>query len=111
MISDIVSTLSAQFWTVPYLTLYIVGVWLALNRRDMGRASSYAAGGFSLLLLSTLVSATRLYWYTAQRRLGHDDIARFAEVAFTFSVAVTLTHFAGIGLVIAAVFAKRPRTP
>ena len=99
---------AAQIWQVPFIALYILGVIFAANRRDIGKASSYAAFGFGALALSQILGSLLAYLMMEARFEGNYDGLRMAGVATAFFIPRTLLEFGGIGLVMAAIFAKRP---
>jgi hypothetical protein len=99
---------AAQIWQVPFIVLYVLGVIFAVNRRDIGKASSYAAFGFGALALAQILGSLFSYLMMEARFDGSHDAMRMASMATAFFIPRTLLEFGGIGLVMAAIFAKRP---
>jgi hypothetical protein len=99
---------AAQIWQVPFIALYILGVIFAVNRRDIGNASSYAAFGFGALALAQIMGSLFSYLMMEARFEGTYDAMRMATISTAFFISRTILEFGGIGLVMAAIFAKRP---
>ena len=100
--------LAAQIWVLPYLVLYIAGLVIALRRRDMGSASTYAAIGFSAFVAGTIVSSAQMYVFTTMRESADFSTARAASYALVFSGVGNAFRLCGFGFLMAAIFAKRP---
>jgi membrane protein YqaA with SNARE-associated domain len=99
---------AAQFWVLPYAALYIAGIVMALRRRDMGSASTYAAIGFVAFLAATIVSSAQMYVFTTMRESADFSPARVASYALIFSVVGNAMRLCALGFLMAAIFAKRP---
>jgi hypothetical protein len=105
------TVLAMQMWSLPFLALYILGLVMALNRRDIGPASKYAALGFGLMALGVLTSSVSSYLMFSMREEGNFQLSRIAMVTTAFTFTRTLVNLAGWGLILAAIFAKRPPPP
>ena len=99
---------AGQLWQIPFLVLYILGVILALNNRRIGNAARYAAIGFGALALSQCVSSVQSYLIADMRLDGSHDIGRMAAISTVAFTIRTVLAFGGMGLIMAAIFAKRP---
>jgi len=99
---------AAQIWQVPYIVLYILGVIFAVNRRDIGKASTYAAFGFGALALAQILGSLFSYLMIEASFEGTHDGMRMAGLSTGFFVPRTLLGFGGMALLMAAIFAKRP---
>ena len=102
------AVLATQIWALPYLVIYIVGIVIALRRRDMGSASNYAAIGFAAFAVATLVSSAQMVTFTTMRMSGDFSAVRTASYALAFTLAGNALRLVGIGFLMAAIFAKRP---
>jgi hypothetical protein len=102
------AVMAMQIWNLPFLALYIVGLVLALNRRDIGPASKYAALGFGLMALGVLISSVSSYLMFSMREEGNFPLPRIAVVTTALTLTRTVVNVAGWGLILAAIFAKRP---
>src|SRR5882672_11928979 len=97
-----------QIWQIPFLVIYILGLILAFNHREIGKGSTYAALGFAALILAQCVGALQGYLMMQMRADGSHDLARMAYISTSIMIPRTLLGFAGMGLVLAAIFARRP---
>ena len=73
------AVLASQIWALPYLVLYIVGIVIALRRRDMGSASTYAAIGFAAFAVATMVSSAQMYTFMTMRESADFSAMRAAS--------------------------------
>jgi hypothetical protein len=107
-LKDWMPIFATQIWQLPYIALYILGLVFAFSRRDMGKAGKYAAAGFALLLLGTLVAAVQQYVIMSARMSGDVNAYRLNTMMMGSVVATQVCRFGGMGLLLAAIFAKRP---
>ena len=105
---DWMPILATQIWQLPYVALYILGLVFAFSRRDMGKAATYAAAGFALLMLGTLVASVQQYMIMSARMAGDVSAYRLSTMLMGSTIATQLLRFGGTGLLLAAIFAKRP---
>jgi len=106
-LKDWMPILATQIWQLPYVALYILGLVFAFSRRDMGKAANYAAAGFALLMLGTLVVSVQQYLIMSARMAGDFNAYRL-RMMMGFTIAAQVCRFGGMGLLLAAIFAKRP---
>ena len=104
-LKDWMPIFATQIWQLPYIALYILGLVFAF--RDMGKAGKYAAAGFALLMLGTLVAAVQQYVIMSARMSGDVNAYRLNTMMMGSVVATQVCHFGGMGLLLAAIFAKR----
>ena len=109
--NDWMPILATQIWQLPYLALYILGIVFALTRRDMGKAATYAAAGFALLALGTLISSVQQYLIMTMRLKGDFNAVRLSSMMLAFTILLQMCRFGGMGLLTAAIFARRPAPP
>jgi hypothetical protein len=103
--------LASQIWHIPFLVLYIVGVVFALSRRDMGKASSYAAIGFGLMILGQLLSALSMFDTLNFRAEGGYDYGARTRRMMMFAFPTIAANLGGLLFIMAAIFARRPAPP
>lgn len=109
--NDWMPILATQIWQLPYLALYILGIVFALTRRDMGKAATYAAAGFAVLTLGTLLSSVQQYLIMSMRLSGDMNAYRVTATTLPFTILMQMCRFGGLGLLMAAIFARRPAPP
>lgn len=95
-----------QVWSLPYLALYGAAVVYALTRRDMGKASRYAAWGFGLFVLDLVLSAVDTY-IMINRDPSDVDMLSLAWDQVLFSAASLVLNIGGWIFILLAIFAKR----
>ena len=98
----------SQIWQIPFVVLYICGVIFALNHREIGKASNYAAFGFGALAVSQILGSLHMYLMWEMRFDGASDTMRLATLTTAFAIPRALLSLGGVGLVMAAIFVKRP---
>jgi len=107
------STALMMFFTqtvmaAPLLLVYVVGMVLAARWWRRGpRAAMLALSGFALLLLATLGGSTVQALLVARTPAG--TLASMAIKIQVYFFAFTVVRAIGTGLVLAGVFAGRPR--
>ena len=107
----LMSILATQIWYLPFLAIYILGLVFALSRRDMGKASQYAASGFGLMILGLALSSVNMYQMITMRESGDYSLSAFARNSALFHFATMALNLGGWGFILAAIFAKRPPVP
>jgi hypothetical protein len=92
----------------PILLVYVVGMVLAARYwRRAPRPAMFAMAGLALMLLATVgASASQTYFISVS---GPRGMAAVATPMQLISLAFMVARAAGMGLVVAAVFASRPR--
>jgi len=100
--------LAAQIWHLPFLALYILGLIFALSRRDMGKASRFAALGFGLMALGVLISSASSYLMFSMREEGGLAMAQIAKTIALIGFFTMAVNLGGFGLIMTALFMKRP---
>lgn len=100
--------LASQIWHLPFLALYILGLIFARTRRDMGRASRFAAPGFGLMVLGILISSASSYVMFSMREEGGMAMARIAQTIGIIGFFTMAVNLGGFGLIMVALFMKRP---
>jgi prephenate dehydrogenase len=103
--------LATQIWYLPFLAIYILGLVLALSRRDIGKASQYAALGFGLMIVGLLMSSANMYTMITMRDRDNFQISSLAAYSMVFRTVTMLANLGGWGFILAALFAKRPPPP
>src|SRR5438874_30789 len=95
----------------PLIAVYILGIVLcAANRRRMPTAAGYTIAGMSLMLLATVGTALLQIWYQTSRRSSGPGVPMSIGVWFAVIALVgSLLRAGGLGLVLAGVFAGRPK--
>ena len=105
----VVYWLTSQIWQVPFLALYLFGFIWTMSGRWTGGFLKYAAWGFGLLVAGWALSAFGMYLMYARISSGGGYSADMGG-RMLFTLASSLAHFGGVGLLIAAIFSGR-RTP
>ncbi|MBT2749003.1 MULTISPECIES: hypothetical protein [unclassified Lysobacter] len=105
----LLSMLTNLLMGLPGMLLYVLGLSLCLMRKpSLGRASTYAALGFGLLLLSTLLSLGSQAWIMWSAQHEHASISSLSIRVAVLSIASTLLSLTGVGLLLAAILVRRP---
>jgi hypothetical protein len=105
MSSTLIDVARTQIWQVPFLLLYIVGLFLSLYRPGLGRARTYAVNGFSALIVSVLLQVAQ--WAQA---LSGTDYRVISSRMVVFTLGITIVKLAGFALVMAGLFIDREPT-
>jgi len=94
-----------QVWQVPFLLMFLIGLFIALSRRDLGRAQSYAVIGFAVLALSVLVQSAQMYQLFMMREGG--DYRSIATRSAVFTLVAAVVKIGGFILLMVALFIDR----
>jgi hypothetical protein len=84
--------------------MVVVGVWW----RRAPRAAMLAMAGLGVMLLVSAVGPV-VQWYLVMNRPAGGPVAGFARTMAILGIVLSLVRALGLGLLIAAVFAERPR--
>src|SRR5688572_3322470 len=87
--------LASQIWHLPFLALYILGLVFALTRRDMGKASRFAAIAFSLMILGSIIGTANMYYIYSMREDGAFDPARYMRMSSAIAFATMIVNLGG----------------
>ena len=94
--------------SAPHVLVCTVGLVLCLTRRAaLGPAGTYGSLGFALLIGGSLVGLGGQAWYFSQLH-GGATVHSVAISIGAFGVITTVMHAIAIGLLIAAIVARRP---
>ncbi|MGB7158098.1 MAG: hypothetical protein WBD40_08530 [Tepidisphaeraceae bacterium] len=94
--------------SLPMLLVYIGGiVWALLCWRRAPRAAGLATAGLALMLITHVGSAALQGYFISNR--GAAPASNLAQAMMVVGFASTLLRALGMGLLVAAVFANRPR--
>lgn len=99
----------SQIWQLPFLLLFVVGLFLAASRRDLGRAQSFAVVGFGLLTLGIVLQAVQMYQIYVMRADG--DYRSIASTSAIFSLGNAIVRLAGFVMLMFAIFIDRGVEP
>jgi hypothetical protein len=102
MISTLMDVASTRRWQAPFLLLYLVGLFIAISRRDLGRAQSFAVIGFAILIVSVLLHAVQMY-----QALSDGGYRVVGARVRAFTLVITTVRAAGFALVMTALFIDR----
>jgi len=102
--------LGAMVRYIPTLTIEIIGLWFAYSRRsELGRASTYAVWGFSLLIASALLGVI-IQHLLVVGRIGEPAVTSSLERTFLLGIwnlAAYLVYIVGLAALARAVFVGR----
>jgi len=107
MDGSLLAFLSTQILQAPYLAIYIVGLALAFGSRLGGNAATLARLGFGILIVTWFANAAFRYW--SLQLVASHDFPAMRRVSMNFVAPLSILSVAGLGLVVAAVFAGRRR--
>jgi hypothetical protein len=106
------NVLTMQMWNLPFLLVFLCGLIYSLSRRDLGRASIFAATGFGLMLLSIAAHTVSTYAVMAASESPGDAMTVIALRVSAFRFAGMALSLLAWGFILAAIFAKRsPAAP
>lgn len=93
---------------IPLLVLWAATIYLALTRHDLPRrvTSLALAGGVTLLVVELVFGIGAMALPLVAARSGA-SMAAIGGASMVISLVSTLVHTAGLGLLVAAIFAKR----
>jgi hypothetical protein len=103
--STLIDVARTQVWHVPFLLMYIVGLFLSRYLPGLGRARPFAVSGFAILIVSLLLQAAQMY-----QALSGGDYLVIAARAGIFTFGITIVKVAGFALVMTALFIDRRKT-
>lgn len=96
-------------YMVPHLLACAVGLLLCLlRRRELGAAGLYGGLGFGLHIVGSLVSLGAQVWAMWAREHAAAAAYSIASGLTVFIVIATALHTIAMGLLVAAVVARRP---
>jgi hypothetical protein len=108
MQSTLAFTLSQLFGQLPVLLVYVGGIVLCgVWSRRAPRAAMLAMIGCGLMLLTTVATSMAQTYFIVNR--GGAPAASIGQIMFAIGIGGSLLRAGGLALLIAAVFAGRPR--
>lgn len=93
-------------FTFPFLLIYSAGIFLSLkNRKNIGKAATFALTGFSLLLINTFIDIIHVSWMLLY---ANRSTTQFIHIIMTVKgIAATIFGVAGFVFLLSAIFVKR----
>jgi hypothetical protein len=94
MSAEMTGFAATQVWQFPFVLLFIIGVVMSLLSAKLGRARPYAASGFGLLLLGSVVQSVQMYQTFAMQGEGNFQAIATMNLLYLFvAAAVKLGGF------------------
>jgi hypothetical protein len=104
-----VAMLGPLMSSAPHVLVCTAGLVLCLARRTaLGSAGVYGSLGFALLIGGSLVGLAGQAWFLWGQMQGEATPRSLALSIGAFGVVTTVMHAIAMGLLIAAILARRP---
>ncbi len=110
MTSELLAVVATKLllWQLPVLVVAVIGLWYAMSKRERhARASAWAAGGFGLLILHSLVQVLLQVLLVDMRTQSPTSAVESVSRINLWGVAAYPLFIAGITLLARAVFIDR----